>query len=507
MPKIGSIFMLVFTVLLLKLVFYNPIFAQNTNPRLYPVSDEKCLIAWQSDNKPKAFTAQFVLSNTDLNGINFPVYSNELISFNSLTDFMVTKTYDYPGNDYFTDSFSVYAKIYHSILDTTNTFFLTHNYWPFCGMDFLGFEEILVGLEQNFLYVNQFNGYLTSQIFNVSGERISSIFGTTNACHITVDGLPDGSYLIVWFSGRSDEFSNLLPYGIYATFIDNNQIRADSILIKEYPHFPEYVIDSNHNLIPTFRIKALNDTAYKLFVIEPDSLYLYSYLLNREAEIKKEERYPIPKVYHYSSSVIPYVRALNISNFAETNRVLFLSTFVYDNLDRYVINYLYYFTDLGSFLSGPVIDTTQIFKTDYFQFKTGPETFLNPSESGNDIMIDTYNNFSLIGSQKIGEVSSIDKKNDSKPRQFYLSQNFPNPFNSQTIIPFEIDTNDNIKLTIYDINGRTIKKLFNGFLKAGKDEVIWMGDDDFGQPVSSGLYFCLLKRNTASHIIKLVLLR
>lgn len=94
-----------------------------------------------------------------------------------------------------------------------------------------------------------------------------------------------------------------------------------------------------------------------------------------------------------------------------------------------------------------------------------------------------------------------------QPEKFKLSQNYPNPFNSQTTIPFQIDTNDNIKLTVYDINGRMIKKLFNGFLKSGKEEVFWMGDNDSGKPVSSGVYFCLMKNSTSSHAIKLVLLR
>jgi hypothetical protein len=502
MAKIKTIFMMVLAVLLSIFVSFNHIFAQNANPRLYPVSDEKCLIVWRSDNAIIRYLAQFILKNSELEGINFPIYSKELITFNSLTDFMVTKTYQHPGDEYFDDSFSVHAKIYHSITDTTNTFFLTHNYWPWCGMDFLGFEEILIGLGENFLYVNQFDGYLSSQRFQASGERISTISGTQNACHITVDCLPDESYLIIWFSGRYYPYTDMIPYGIYATFIENNEIRADSILIKEYPHFPEYVIDSNHDLIPTFRIKALNDTTYQLFVVEPDSLYLYSYYLSREAEIKKTKRFSIPNVYHYSDSMIPYVRALNISNFTENNRALFLSTLINENESRYVTNYLYYFTDEGSFSSGPVMDTTQLFQTDYFQFKTGPETFLNPSEKGNDIMIDTYHNFFVIDSHKIGNISSVENKNNFNPTQFYLNQNFPNPFNPTTVISWQLQFCSEVDLSIYNPLGQKVATLVSEWQTTGYYKVEW---DATGY--ASGVYYYRIQAGEFQDVKKMVLIR
>jgi hypothetical protein len=93
------------------------------------------------------------------------------------------------------------------------------------------------------------------------------------------------------------------------------------------------------------------------------------------------------------------------------------------------------------------------------------------------------------------------------PVKFKLSQNYPNPFNSQTTIPFEIDTDDNIKLTIYDINGRVIKKLINRFTKEWKNEVIWIGDDDFGKQVSSGLYFYRIEAGEFLDVKKMVLIK
>ena len=63
---------------------------------------------------------------------------------------------------------------------------------------------------------------------------------------------------------------------------------------------------------------------------------------------------------------------------------------------------------------------------------------------------------------------SVEKENDIVPAQFYLDQNFPNPFNPSTEIKFGITAAANVSLRIYDALGREVAVLINNeFMNAG----------------------------------------
>lgn len=75
------------------------------------------------------------------------------------------------------------------------------------------------------------------------------------------------------------------------------------------------------------------------------------------------------------------------------------------------------------------------------------------------------------------------------PMQFALEQNFPNPFNPQTVIRFQVPEESQVTLSIYDISGNLIKKFIDGVLAPGFHAVQWDGTNDAGEYVSNGLYF------------------
>lgn len=83
----------------------------------------------------------------------------------------------------------------------------------------------------------------------------------------------------------------------------------------------------------------------------------------------------------------------------------------------------------------------------------------------------------------------IKKMSDNVPIQFKLYQNFPNPFNPGTVIKYQITTKvksqkSNVKLIVYDINGKEIITLVNQQQRAGSYQV-----DFSGNGYSSGVYF------------------
>lgn len=71
---------------------------------------------------------------------------------------------------------------------------------------------------------------------------------------------------------------------------------------------------------------------------------------------------------------------------------------------------------------------------------------------------------------------------------FNLLQNFPNPFNPVTRIPFEIYKAGNVKLLIYNVAGQKIRTVLDSFVKAGTYSVEWDGKNDRGDAVPSGSY-------------------
>ena len=78
------------------------------------------------------------------------------------------------------------------------------------------------------------------------------------------------------------------------------------------------------------------------------------------------------------------------------------------------------------------------------------------------------------------------------PIAFAPIANYPNPFNSATVITFTLDADVEGVLTIYDVTGRRVRILTRGSLKAGNYALRWDGLDDEGRRVASGVYLAQL---------------
>jgi len=84
---------------------------------------------------------------------------------------------------------------------------------------------------------------------------------------------------------------------------------------------------------------------------------------------------------------------------------------------------------------------------------------------------------------------------------------YPNPFNFETNICFFLSQKSDVKIEIYNIKGQMIKTLMNGNKTAGNHTLIWDGKDDYGKPLSSGIYFCRFSSNRLIQTSKIVLLK
>lgn len=88
-----------------------------------------------------------------------------------------------------------------------------------------------------------------------------------------------------------------------------------------------------------------------------------------------------------------------------------------------------------------------------------------------------------------------------------LLPNAPNPFNSSTVIPYEIAVDGQVALHVYDLLGQRVRDLASGDLTAGPYSVTWDGQDNSGHAVASGTYILRLHSPTGVAQRKVLLLR
>lgn len=88
-----------------------------------------------------------------------------------------------------------------------------------------------------------------------------------------------------------------------------------------------------------------------------------------------------------------------------------------------------------------------------------------------------------------------DPATDNAPQDFALLQNYPNPFNPTTTIPVKLAMSADIRLTIFDNLGRTVRNLVDGNVSAGSHDFEWDGRNNRGEAVASGTYFYRLDIN------------
>jgi len=93
------------------------------------------------------------------------------------------------------------------------------------------------------------------------------------------------------------------------------------------------------------------------------------------------------------------------------------------------------------------------------------------------------------------------------PSAMALEPPWPNPFNPSTRLAFQLPAGSEVRLTIVDVRGRTIRVLADGYRPAGRHLVSWNGTDSSGHQVASGIYLAVLETRSGRLTRKLTLLR
>lgn len=109
----------------------------------------------------------------------------------------------------------------------------------------------------------------------------------------------------------------------------------------------------------------------------------------------------------------------------------------------------------------------------------------------------------VINGDTLGLVpTGVDDKVKTTPKDFALYQNYPNPFNPATVISFSLPFACNVNLKIYDMFGREVNTLADGYMSEGKHSVTFNAGN-----ISSGLYFYKLTVGKSSITKKMLFLK
>ncbi|MBN2829731.1 MAG: M6 family metalloprotease domain-containing protein [Candidatus Cloacimonetes bacterium] len=88
-----------------------------------------------------------------------------------------------------------------------------------------------------------------------------------------------------------------------------------------------------------------------------------------------------------------------------------------------------------------------------------------------------------------------------------LNDNYPNPFNPETTISFDLAHSTQVELTVYNLLGQKVNTLVNEVRESGNHNVVWNGLNEKGKNVSSGVYFYKLQAGTYTYTKKMILLK
>jgi subtilisin family serine protease len=90
----------------------------------------------------------------------------------------------------------------------------------------------------------------------------------------------------------------------------------------------------------------------------------------------------------------------------------------------------------------------------------------------------------------ISTESTLDvKTEDQLPTDIHLYQNYPNPFNPTTMINYQLPVTSHVSLKVYNLLGQEVATIVDELQNAGYKQVVWNATNNYGNKVSSGVYF------------------
>ena len=103
--------------------------------------------------------------------------------------------------------------------------------------------------------------------------------------------------------------------------------------------------------------------------------------------------------------------------------------------------------------------------------------------------------------------NAVDEEKQVIPDKFALQQNFPNPFNPETLIRYQLAKVSNVKITIFNLQGQLIFSLVDEIQPAGYHKTRWLAIDNSGNKVPSGVYLYRMETDHYFDVKKMILMK
>ena len=93
------------------------------------------------------------------------------------------------------------------------------------------------------------------------------------------------------------------------------------------------------------------------------------------------------------------------------------------------------------------------------------------------------------------------------PTSWALHQNYPNPFNPITTLKYDLPKDTFVKITLFDMNGETVKTLVNEEKSSGSHHSQWDATNNKGEFISAGVYLYRIETGDFRQTKKMIYLK
>jgi hypothetical protein len=227
--------------------------------------------------------------------------------------------------------------------------------------------------------------------------------------------------------------------------------------------------------------------ALPVYVTDSKNHRIQNYISYTDGEMATYQRYIFPE------NPVPLIKAVDLDSKG--------NVYVVDYFNKKII------------VLSNNLDTVYV---EYYTSEYGPEV----EDFPNDIYIDcneeeeelelcqNWGDFSgvrtyTVNPQYLPRIAA----NPILPQEYRLYPNYPNPFNSNTTIKFDLPKKSRVIINIYNILGERVINLASRDYEAGSHCIIWNGKNTGGKTVASGIYFYKAQLAEQTKFSKMVLLK
>ncbi|MCK5051913.1 MAG: T9SS type A sorting domain-containing protein [Candidatus Cloacimonetes bacterium] len=313
----------------------------------------------------------------------------------------------------------------------------------------------------------------------------------TDALHCRTRGIADRNMLYIQHDPILDEMPAGEEIDIVAQIVpySGESLYADSLLVKyriNYGEFNSLVMTptGNDNYIASI---PASDPGNEIF-----------YYIHAADESGHSSNHPIigepdPHAFLVSGIPDPAELVVNPASFSiemSANEIL-IEIMELSNIGGSAMDYS--ITESADWLSvDPVSGTLQAGASENIEL-TFDTTDMTIGDYSVDLLINDDREETIVPISLT--VTGTNTHNDIVDAETKLLGNYPNPFNPETTIRYNLKNNSAVTIEIYNTKGQLVRTLVNSFQEAGMHSTVWNGKDTNGRNVSSGIYFSTFDAN------------